>query len=126
MNFRPAVDRILASLRNPRSRFILAGILVLLTAALIFLVVQVRQALQVQANDQYIMSRPGPDPQIPRTPLSKAKAAFDDRTAVFLDVRSRASFTNGHITGAVNIPEAEIIKRYREIDPSRWIILYCT
>jgi hypothetical protein len=126
MNLRLAVDRILASLRNPLSRFILAGILIILTAALIFLVAQVKQARQVQANDQYIMSRPGPDPQIPRTTLSKAKAAFDNQAALFLDVRSSASFKTSHIPGTVNIPEAEIIKRYREIDPARWIILYCT
>ena len=45
--------------------------------------------------------------------------------AIFVDVRPKESFAYGHIKGAVNIPEAELIGRLKEIPPGRMIVTYC-
>lgn len=65
-------------------------------------------------------------PEIERVSLEDAQNALTTGTAVFLDVRDSDSFTAGHISGAVNIPLAELNNRMGELDPSDWIITYCT
>lgn len=63
---------------------------------------------------------------VPRTLLKDAKAAFDGKKAVFVDVRTKASYDRNHVPGAVSIPEAEISQRMNELDSSQWIITYCS
>ena len=65
-------------------------------------------------------------PQVSRVDLAQAKSAYDSGTAVFVDVRDQVYFNNGHIPGAVSIPLSEIQDRLDELNPSDWIILYCT
>lgn len=67
-----------------------------------------------------------PYPEIPRVSLPDAKAAFDARSAIFVDVRSADAYQGGHIAGAVNIPLEELEIRLGELDPKQWIITYCT
>lgn len=67
-----------------------------------------------------------PHPEIPRVSLADARAAFETGTAIFLDVRSEAAYAAGHVSGAVNIPENELPQRLNELNPSDWIITYCT
>jgi len=63
---------------------------------------------------------------VPRVDLQAAKAAFDAQEAVFVDVRTQASYDNSHIVGALLIPYSEIEQHLPELDPSDWFILYCT
>lgn len=65
-------------------------------------------------------------PEIPRVSLDEAKAALDAGTAVVVDVRYAETYAGGHITGAINIPSAELEARIGELDPNQWIITYCT
>lgn len=67
-----------------------------------------------------------PEPEVERVSLAESKAAFDEQTAVFLDVRSAESFAASHIPGAVNIPFDQIETRMSELNPNQWIITYCT
>lgn len=48
--------------------------------------------------------------------------------AVVVDVRSQADFKNGHIVGAVNVPEASISAEHKALAPHRErpLLLYCT
>lgn len=61
-----------------------------------------------------------------RISLEDAKLAYDSGIATIVDVRSLDAYNIRHVKGAVNIPLAEIGARYKELDQSRWIILYCT
>lgn len=70
--------------------------------------------------------RVGSYPEIQRVSLEKAKAAWDARTAVFLDVRGASFYAFSHIPGALNIPLMDIPTRLNELDPDQWIIPYCT
>jgi 3-mercaptopyruvate sulfurtransferase SseA len=61
-----------------------------------------------------------------RVSLGDAKAAFDLKTAVFLDARDTSSYAQSHIPGAINIPENELASRSGELNKNDWIITYCT
>jgi hypothetical protein len=67
-----------------------------------------------------------PASAIKRISLVEAKAAFDQKKAVFLDVRGSAVFAESHIPGARLIPSTEIETRFTELNQNDWIITYCT
>ena len=67
-----------------------------------------------------------PFPNIPRVMLEDAKMALDGQAAVFLDVRSPEAYDAAHISGAINIPLAELARRSGELNSQDWIITYCT
>ena len=79
-----------------------------------------------QNNTPAAIAEEIPYPEIARVSIEEAKSALDSGSAVFLDVRSAEAFTAQHISGAVNIPTAEIETRLAELDPNDWIIPYCT
>lgn len=63
---------------------------------------------------------------ISRVSVQDAKAAFDGSSAVFVDVRNAQAYQQGHIQGALSIPLEELPSRTGELNPSDWIITYCT
>lgn len=65
-------------------------------------------------------------PEIQRVSLEDAKKAYDEGSAVFVDVRSTTVYADSHIPGALNIPLAETAERLDELNPNDWIITYCT
>jgi len=65
-------------------------------------------------------------PEIARVALDQAKTAFDNKSALFIDVRPASEYASAHIPGALNIPLGEIATRLNELDPNQWIICYCT
>jgi 3-mercaptopyruvate sulfurtransferase SseA len=63
-------------------------------------------------------------PDIARVSLADARAAYETRSAVFLDVRDASSYTQSHIPGALSIPLGDLPDRLGELDPEDWIIPY--
>lgn len=73
----------------------------------------------------------------PKTPLasrdqvslSRARALWESGTAIFLDARSSRDYSNGHITGALNLPAMEFDKTFpqvrRKLDAEMPMVLYC-
>lgn len=45
--------------------------------------------------------------------------------AIYVDVRSRATYDKGHIKGAFSIPNSQMLSRVREIPPGKLAITYC-
>ncbi|MBL8078186.1 MAG: rhodanese-like domain-containing protein [Anaerolineales bacterium] len=107
---------------NPTPLFILVGGGLLLIVAAILLATQNAPVSPTPAaafeEETY--------PEIPRVSLDEAKAAFDQGSATFVDVRSAEAYQGGHIAGAINIPLAELEFRLGELDEAQWIITYCT
>ena len=60
-----------------------------------------------------------------RISRDEAVKLVKQKKAIFVDVRTKESFDAGHIKGAINIPESELIKRLKEIPHKRMIITYC-
>lgn len=63
---------------------------------------------------------------IPRTSLVDAKKAYDNGSALFLDVRDLEFYSDEHVKGSINIPYGDLDLRFRQLDSNRWIITYCT
>ena len=61
-----------------------------------------------------------------RISVAEAKKEFDAGNAVFLDTRAEASYKNEHIKGALNITEANLEEKYKEIPNGKKIIAYCS
>ena len=78
------------------------------------------------ANTQTASEASIPYPEINRVSLLDAKKAFDDQSALFLDVRSESSYETSHIQGAKNIPADKLEMSLDQLDPNQWIITYCT
>ena len=77
-------------------------------------------AVQLNPNSEL------PYPEILRVSKDTAKAAFDTGRAVFIDARSAASYSEGHIPGALLMNEEDIAGFVGDLDRSTWIITYCT
>jgi hypothetical protein len=67
-----------------------------------------------------------PSPEIKRVSLVEAKAAFDQKKAVFVDARGEQYFSAGHIPGAIQMSPDQVAARISELNPDSWIITYCT
>lgn len=63
----------------------------------------------------------------PRMPMEEFKALYDDpaRRPLIVDVRAAEAFQQGHIQGAVNIPEAELASRVAEFPKDKLVVAYC-
>lgn len=107
--------------KSPFPIFLFVGGGIALIAAAFLLISQNNTPAAPEAIAEEI-----PHPEIARVSIEEAKSALDSGSAVFLDVRSAEAFSVQHITGAVNIPTAEIEIRLAELDPNDWIIPYCT
>jgi 3-mercaptopyruvate sulfurtransferase SseA len=103
--------------KNPIPWLIIGGGLILLLAAVTFVVIN-RPAPAAQTPT------PGSVEQVQRVTLEDAKAAYDNGSAIFVDVRDSGSYAGAHIPGAVNIPNAELPNRSGELNPKAWIIPY--
>ncbi len=59
--------------------------------------------------------------------ISTAIHSFNHDKAIFLDIRTSNEFANGHIAGAINIPEADLEKRINDLTKykEKEIIVYC-
>jgi rhodanese-related sulfurtransferase len=59
--------------------------------------------------------------------ISQADAykLYQEDKAVFIDVRSNAQFTRGHIKGSLSIPGSQIVKRFGEAAQGKIVITYC-
>ena len=104
--------------------------LVLIAAGLILLIGAVVGIVYISGGDDSqqvsVPNQKIPYPLVVRVNLSTAKVAFDSEEAVFVDVRDQAYYENGHIPGARSIPLGQFEDRLNELDPTDWIILYCT
>lgn len=46
-------------------------------------------------------------------------------SAVIIDLRSRSQYSQGHISGAMNIPFDELDRNIRRLPKDRTLVLYC-
>jgi rhodanese-related sulfurtransferase len=50
---------------------------------------------------------------------------YDESAPMIIDVRAPEAYENGHLPGAVNIPDAEIYSILHEVPIHRPLIIYC-
>jgi 3-mercaptopyruvate sulfurtransferase SseA len=100
-----------------------AGLVLLLGAAVFYLVNPVNSSTSVP-TDQPAAAIPYPD--VPRVSLKDAKAAYDLKNAVFMDVRGEPYYSEQHIPGALSITYEELPSNLQSFKKTDWIIPYCT
>jgi len=67
-----------------------------------------------------------PYPEIKRISLGDAKAAYELKSAIFVDVRGEPYYSEAHIPGAISMTYDEMATRMSDLDKKAWIITYCT
>lgn len=67
-----------------------------------------------------------PIDQARRISLKDATAMLNQGRAVLVDVRSAESYQTAHASGAIHIPEAEIVNRLADLPIGKMVITYCT
>jgi len=79
------------------------------------------------ANAGQDSSERGKDPfaSIPRVTVAELAEALKEGRAVALDVRPAEAFEEGHIAGAVSIPEEEVAARAGELPKDKLVVAYC-
>ena len=60
-----------------------------------------------------------------RISVDEARAAFERGEAVFVDVRGRDPYVQGHIPGALMIPFDEVERHAQKLPRNKLIITYC-
>lgn len=93
---------------------------------------QLKPAQPAPANPVQIQPGPGLKMQA-EPPLESAKRIERDEAiklvnqgkAVWVDVRSKDAYDQGHLRGALNIPLSELLTRVKELPPGKEIITYC-
>jgi rhodanese-related sulfurtransferase len=68
------------------------------------------------------------DPAIthaPRITREDAIKMVREGKAVYVDVRSKATYDKGHIKGALSVPNSQLLGRIRELPAGKMIITYC-
>jgi hypothetical protein len=104
--------------RSSPTVMILAGIILLAGTGLVIWALQLAQ-------------EPGAEPQInnpviSRVNMADAINAWEQETAIFVDVRDQDVYASAHIPGAISIPLDSIQQQLNTLDPGAWIIPYCT
>jgi rhodanese-related sulfurtransferase len=59
------------------------------------------------------------------SPAAVAELQRGAQPPLVLDVRTQAEFDAGHVPGAQLIPHDQLAQRLSELDPDRWVLVYC-
>ena len=109
------------------NRIIIPLLLIGVGIVLLMLGTVYRFVIQPQLAQPVVTSVLRPEsvfPEIPRVALVDARAAYDNKKAVFVDVRAVGSYDQSHIAGALSIPLSNLVARIGELDSDSWIIPY--
>ena len=61
---------------------------------------------------------------VPRIEPGVARQMADAGEAVLVDVRTKATFDQAHIAGAISMPASEVLERYHELPTDKLVIFY--
>lgn len=103
----------------------LIGAMVIGLGLVIFLIIN-------NNNNTPTVTNPGTTPApvgstAPRMDLATFKALYDNPATrpIIIDVRSGQSFNEGHIAGAISVPEAEVDILLAKLPKDKLIVAYC-
>jgi len=60
-----------------------------------------------------------------RIQRDEAMRLVKQKKAVYIDVRSKESYDESHIPGAISIPLSELPNRFKDLPPRKFLITYC-
>jgi rhodanese-related sulfurtransferase len=62
---------------------------------------------------------------VKRISIDEAIELVEAGKAIYVDVRSKEQYDIGHIKGAINLPNSQLIARLKEVPPGKMLITYC-
>jgi hypothetical protein len=63
--------------------------------------------------------------EVPRIGVAAAKGQADNGTALFVDVRTKATYDKEHIAGAISMPANQVAQRFAELPKDELLVFYC-
>lgn len=60
-----------------------------------------------------------------RISREEAMKMVKEGKAIYIDVRGKDAYEEGHIPGAINVPEGELIDKLKDLPPHKFLITYC-
>lgn len=102
---------------------VVAGLVLILGAAAFYLLHPLNSTESLP-TDQPAAAIPYPD--VPRVSVQDAKAAYDLKNAVFIDVRGEPYYSESHIPGALSLTFDALPDQSQTLKKTDWIITYCT
>ena len=60
-----------------------------------------------------------------RMTRDQAMRLVKQKKAVYVDVRSKESFDEGHLPGAISLPLSQLQSRYKDLPVKKLLITYC-
>lgn len=86
-------------------------------------------AVQITPNPSVQITRPtAADEELAtarRISQDEAIKMVKQKKAVYVDVRSKETFDEGHLPGAVSIPLSTLQSRFRDLPVNKFLITYC-
>jgi rhodanese-related sulfurtransferase len=70
-------------------------------------------------------ARQNPSATFQRVSVDDAYKLYTAGKAVFIDVRGKGQFEEGHIKGSLGIPGSQLVRRFLEVPTGKTIITYC-
>lgn len=113
-------------LLTPRALILIGSIVLVLAGALLILTARPVVAPTATPVADVHSEEGLPYPDVPRIPLADAKAAYDAKNVIIVDVRGQDAYATAHIPGARSLPLAELEARAQELPRDATIITYCT
>lgn len=102
------------------------GAVALVAAGIFLLAIGIIASLANRDGQDIVSSSAEPTDSVLRVSLQDAFSAYQDGSAVLVDVRSTSSYEAAHIPASLSIPLNEIESRSVELNPDDWIITVCT
>ncbi len=87
---------------------------------------QVAKAVSANSDPKTTPSQPDHKDGVRRITTSELKELMEKGEAFVVDVRTEASYKNGHIKGAVLIPTKDVARRSKELPRDKTIVTYCS
>jgi hypothetical protein len=85
-------------------------------------------AVQMAPNKNIQITAPSADEELAkarRITRDEAMRLVRQKKAVYIDVRSKDSFDEGHLPGAISIPLSELPRRFKDVPLKKFLITYC-
>lgn len=89
---------------------------------------QTPKGVQMAPNPMVQITPASPDDELStarRIERDEAMKLAKEKKAIFIDVRSKEAYDEGHIPGALSIPLSELIGKLKELPPHEFLIPYC-
>lgn len=89
-----------------------------------------------ERREQPVVISPSPSPSpansqtdpfadIPRITVEELRQALKENRAVVVDVRPVEAYEEEHISGAVSLPESDVVESRVDFPPGKLIVTYC-